>query len=248
MKLTFRILLFAAFFPLAFAFKNESSSSANLMQNSLTETEKAGSWKLLFDGKTTNGWHGFNMKNVPKKWQVQDGLLYLNPKSPGAEEKNGDIVTDAEYANYELQLEWKISACGNSGVVYNVVESPKYTYGWETGPEMQILDNTCHPDAKIEKHKAGDLYDLVASSKITVKPAGEWNKACLINRNGKVEQWLNGTKVVETDMTGEQWKKLIAGSKFKDMPDFGKKTSGRLLLQDHGNEVWFRNIKIRELK
>ncbi len=217
-------------------------------QNTLTDAEKAAGWKLLFDGKTTAGWHGFNKKTVPKKWLVQDGALHLDPKAPGAESDNGDIVTDAEYANYELRLEWKIAACGNSGVIYNVVEDPKYDWAWQTGPEMQILDNTCHPDAMYDKHKAGDLYDLVASKMMTVKPAGQWNRARLVNRNGKVEQWLNGRKVVEVDMTGDDWKKLIAGSKFKDMPDFGKKTSGRLMLQDHGDKVWFRNMKVRQLK
>ncbi len=113
---------------------------------------------------------------------------------------------------------------------------------------MQILDNSCHPDAMFDKHKAGDLYDLIASKLMTVKPGGQWNRARLVNRNGKVEHWLNGRKVVTVDMTGEGWKKLVAGSKFKDMPDFGKKTSGRLMQQDHGNKVWFRNVKIRELK
>ncbi|MBI1225774.1 MAG: DUF1080 domain-containing protein [Bacteroidetes bacterium] len=250
MKLTFHILLLAAIFSLAFAFKTVSTEATNSTQNNtLTEAEKAGGWKLLFDGKTTKGWHSFNKKIAAKKWVVQDGALTLDPKAPGAEEANGDLVTDGVYANYELCLEWKISDCGNSGVVYNVVEDPKYTWAWQTGPEMQIIDNSCHPDAKIAKHRAGDLYDLVAVTKETVKPAGQWNEARLVNRNGKVEQWLNGAKVVEVDMTGEDWKKLIAGSKFKDMPDFGKTTSGRIMLQDHdGDRVWFRNIKLRQLK
>ncbi len=248
MKLNYRILLLAAVFPLIFAFKKGSPTVFSFKQNTPSEAEKVGGWKMLFDGKTTNGWHSFNKKTVSKKWTVQDGMLHLDPKAPGAGDENGDIVTDAEYANYELCLEWKIAPCGNSGVVYNVVEDPKYKWGWETGPEMQVLDNACHPDAKIEKHKAGDLYYLVASSQITVKPAGEWNEARLANRKGKVENWLNGKKVVEMDMTGDAWRRLIAGSKFKDMPDFGKKTSGRILLQDHGDLVWYRSIKIRELK
>lgn len=113
---------------------------------------------------------------------------------------------------------------------------------------MQVLDNACHPDALIEKHRAGDLYDLIACKYETVKPAGQWNKVRLINRNGKVEHWLNGRKVVEVDMTGEDWKKLISGSKFKDMPAFGKATKGKIALQDHGDKVWYRNVKIRELK
>ncbi len=225
----------------------EKTSMPVFTQNTLSEAEKAAGWQLLFDGKTTAGWHGFNKKTTSKKWVVQDGTLHFDPKAV-VDDQNGDIVTDAEYANYELRLEWKISACGNSGVIYNVVEDPKYDWGWLTGPEMQVLDNACHPDAMYDKHKAGDLYDLVASKMMTVKPAGQWNRARLVNRNGKVEHWLNGRKVVEVDMTGDAWKKLIAGSKFKDMPDFGKKTSGRLLLQDHGDKVWFRNMKIRVFK
>ncbi len=249
MKLTFRLLLLTVIFPLTFAFKKESSEASSFTQNTLSGAEKAAGWKLLFDGKTTAGWHSFNQKTAAKKWVVQEGSLTLDPKASGAEEANGDLVTDGDYANYELCLEWKISACGNSGVIYNVVENPKYTWAWQTGPEMQIIDNSCHPDAKNAKHRAGDLYDLASVSKETVKQAGQWNKVRLVNRNGKVEHWLNGRKVVEVDMTGEEWKKLIAGSKFKDMPDFGKMTSGHIMLQDHGGDrVWFRNMKIRELK
>lgn len=249
MKLTHRILLLAAIFPLVLAFKKESNTNEAFAPNTLSDAEKLAGWKLLFDGKTTAGWHSFNQKTAAKKWVVEDGALTLNPNAPGAVEANGDLVTDEVYSNYELCLDWKIAACGNSGVIYNVVEDPKYTWAWQTGPEMQIIDNPCHPDGKIVKHRAGDLYDLIASSKETVKPAGQWNEARLVNRNGKVEHWLNGTKVVEVDMTGDAWKKLIAGSKFKEMPDFGKTTSGRIMLQDHGGDrVWFRNMKIRQLK
>jgi cytochrome c len=249
MKLTFHLLLLSAILSFTFAFKKASPEVSGFSQNTLSEAEKAAGWKLLFDGKTTAGWHSFNQKTAAKKWVVQDGALTLDPKAPGAVEGNGDLVTDGDFANYELCLEWKISDCGNSGVIYNVVEDPKYDWAWQTGPEMQIIDNACHPDGKILKHRAGDLYDLVSVSKETVKPAGQWNEARLVNRNGKVEHWLNGSKVVEVDMTGEAWEKLIAGSKFKGMPDFGRKTSGHIMLQDHGGDrVWFRNVKIRQFK
>ena len=231
----------------------EKRTAPLLTANTLTNAEKAAGWKLLFDGKTMNGWHSYGKTAAGKDWLVQDGAIYLN-----AEARNqagwqaadgGDIVTADEFANYELRLEWKIAPCGNSGIIYNIVEDPsKYEYVWHTGPEMQVLDNTCHPDAMIEKHRAGDLYDLIACKYETVKPAGQWNKVRLINRNGKVEHWLNGRKVVEVDMTGDEWKQLIAGSKFKDMPAFGKTTSGKIALQDHGDKVWFRNVKIRTLK
>ncbi len=231
----------------------EKRTAPQLSDNTLTEAEKAAGWKLLFDGKTMNGWHSYGKTAAGKDWLVQDGAIYLNAearnKAGWQAADGGDIVTADEFANYELRLEWKIAPCGNSGIIYNIVEDPsKYEYVWHTGPEMQVLDNTCHPDAMIEKHRAGDLYDLISCKYETVKPAGQWNKIRLINRNGKVEHWLNGRKVVEVDMNSDEWKQLIAGSKFKDMPAFGKTKSGKIALQDHGDKVWYRNIKIRELK
>ncbi|MBO6518364.1 MAG: DUF1080 domain-containing protein, partial [Bacteroidia bacterium] len=135
----------------------------------------------------------------------------------------------------------------NSGIIYNVVESDEYDYVWQTGPEMQILDNTCHPDAKIETHRAGDLYDMIECKYVNVNPAGQWNRVRLKIDNGKVEHWLNGRKLVAFEMFNDNWTQMIANSKFKDMPDFGKARKGRISLQDHGDKVWFRNIKIREL-
>ena len=218
------------------------SSSA---QNKLTDQEKKEGWTLLFDGKTSTGWHTWKSDKVTPRWKVGNGELYLDK---GVEAGKGDIVSDKEYQNYELALEWKIAACGNSGVIFNVVEDAKYKNTYETGPEMQVLDNTCHPDAKIIKHRAGDLYDLISCSKETVKPAGEWNQARIVSNNGKMEFWLNGTKVVDFTMHTPEWDKMIAESKFKTMPGFGKALKGHIALQDHGDAVWYRNIKIRELK
>ncbi|MEO6132328.1 MAG: DUF1080 domain-containing protein, partial [Saprospiraceae bacterium] len=143
--------------------------------------------------------------------------------------------------------EWKISPCGNSGIIYNVVESTDHEYVWKTGPEMQVLDNTCHPDARFKAHKAGDLYDMIESNYVTVKPAGQWNKVRLIKNKGHVEHWLNGRKVVEYDMYTDKWKDMISKSKFKDMKGFGLAPKGKISLQDHGNPVWYRNIKIHVL-
>jgi hypothetical protein len=214
-------------------------------QNTLTEKEKKEGWKLLFDGKTTSGWRNFNTAKAGPGWKVQNGELYLDKS---VKEGRGDLVTDAEYENYEFSIDWKIDACGNSGIIFNVVEDPKYEATYMTGPEMQVLDNSCHPDAKIIKHRAGDLYDLISCSKETVKPAGEWNQAVIKSDHGKMEFWLNGTKVVEFTMHDSKWDEMVAASKFKTMPDFGKASKGRIALQDHGDVVRFRNIKIKELK
>ena len=213
-------------------------------QNTLTAQEKKDGWKLLFDGKTTAGWRNFNSSKAGPGWKVQNGELYLDKT---VNEGRGDILTDAEYENYEFTIEWKIDACGNSGVIFNVVEDPKYEATYVTGPEMQVLDNACHPDAKIIKHRAADLYDLISSSAEPVKPAGEWNMAVIRSDNGKMEFWLNGTKVVEFTMHDAKWDEMVAASKFKTMPDFGKAHKGHIALQDHGDSVWYRNIKIREL-
>ena len=214
-------------------------------QNTLTPTEKKDGWTLLFDGKSTSGWHNFNSTQVGAAWKIDDGALHLDT-SNGA--KGGDLVTSNEYENFELYLEWKISPCGNSGLLFNVIEDPKYQQVWYTGPEMQVLDNTCHPDAKIHKHRAGDLYDLVACSTETVKPAGEWNQVRIISKNSSYEFWLNGTKVVSFTMHDAAWDEMISKSKFKDMPDFAKARKGHLALQDHGDKVWYRNLKIRSVK
>lgn len=214
-------------------------------QNTLTEKEKKEGWKLLFDGKTTTGWRTFNTDKITDRWKAANGELYLDK---AVEEGKGDIVTNDEYKDFDFTYEWKIAACGNSGVIFNVVEDPKFSATYFTGPEMQVLDNTCHPDAKIIKHRAGDLYDLISCSKETVKPAGEWNVARILSKNAKMEFWLNGTKVVEFTMHTPEWDQMVAKSKFKEWPEFGKALKGRIALQDHGDGVWFRNIKLRELK
>jgi hypothetical protein len=224
------------------------SSAISLAQqghNTLNEKEIKDGWKLLFDGNSTAGWRTFNSTKAGPGWKVQNGELYLDKT---VKEGRGDLLTDAEYEDYEFSIDWKIDACGNSGIIFNVVEDPKYSATYVTGPEMQVLDNSCHPDAKIIKHRAGDLYDLISSSKETVKPAGEWNHAMIRSKDGKMEFWLNGTKTVEFTMHDAKWDQMVAGSKFKTMPDFGKSSKGRIALQDRGDNVWFRNIKIRELK
>lgn len=235
-----RILLVALLFTLCII-------DTTAQDNTLSKKEQKDGWKLLFDGKTTTGWRNFNANTIGKAWKIDDNALHLD-NSVTTREDRGDIMTAGEFENYEFSIDWKIDSCGNSGIIFNVVEDPKYRAVWHTGPEMQVLDNTCHPDAKIEKHRAGDLYDLIKSSKETVKPAGQWNTAKIVSNKGKYEFWLNGYKAVEFTMHDAAWDALVAGSKFKNMADFGKATKGHIALQDHGDKVWYRNIKIREIK
>lgn len=204
----------------------------------------AGGWISLFDGQTTKGWHTYNKDHVGSAWKVQDGALVLDK---GPSDEGGDLATDQEFENYDLKLEWKIAPCGNSGIIFNVHESPEYKSSYNTGPEMQVLDNSCHPDAKIHTHRAGDLYDMIACKEETVLPANEWNSARIRVKNGKAQFWLNGKKVVKFTMFNDTWKEMVANSKFKTMPGFGTFKKGRIVLQDHGDKVWYRNIMIKEL-
>ncbi len=225
----------------------KATAPAPAAPNTLTAAEQKEGWKLLFDGKTTKGWRNFKKKSIGKAWQVSDGALMLSTaKLDGWQTaEGGDIITEEQFQNYDFKVEWKIEPCGNSGIIFNVAEEDKYDYVWQTGPEMQVLDNTCHPDAQIEKHRAGDLYDLISCKYETVKPSGQWNKARIRVKDGQLDMWLNGRKVVSTTMFTPEWKRLIANSKFKDMPGFGTHKKGHISLQDHGNQVWYRNIKIK---
>jgi len=217
----------------------------------ITETASqgggGGAWIDLFDGETLEGWHTYGKDTIGRAWRVDDGAIYLDAASKAGWQTNegGDIVTDAAYANYELTLDWKIGDCGNSGIIYNVQESDEYDYPWRTGPEMQVLDNTCHPDGKIPTHRAGDLYDMVSVAEENVNPAGEWNHVRLIVTDGWVEHWLNGQRQVAYANVGESWEAMIADSKFKNFPNWGTFTSGRISLQDHGDPVWYKNVRLR---
>ena len=217
--------------------------------NQLTVTEKDEGWRLLFDGKTTNGWRRYNGEGIGNNWTVENGTLALNgTKEEGKFVDGGYIMTEQEFENYELQLEWKISEGGNSGVIYHVKEDKKYKNPWETGPELQILDNERHGDAQIVTHRAGDLYDLIACNMVTTKPAGEWNHIRLIVRGDHIEHWQNGHKVVSYVIGSPEWQTLVADSKWKSHPDYGSTRKGHIALQDHDNPVWFRNIKIKRME
>lgn len=218
--------------------------------NTLSAAEKAAGWKLLFDGKTTNGWRGFHADAFPAQgWVVDDGAIkrVATLKGPGA---GGDIITAAEYGNFELALDWKLTAGGNSGLKYLIVEPPGGKGRSGVGYEMQILDDVGHPDAKEGvngNRTAGALYDLIAPSTHAARPIGEWNEVRLIVKGRHVEHWLNGQRIVQFEIGSPEMKALIANSKYKDIQGFGDATSGHILLQDHGDEVSFRNLKIRAL-
>jgi len=219
-----------------------TSDSTTTSKDSAATTEAQ--WTSLFDGSTLNGWHTYGKTGIGSAWKADSGTIHLTTAKAKSEFQNrdgGDIVTNDEYENFHLKLEWKISKNGNSGIVFLIKEdTSQYKYMWNTGPEMQVLDNDGHPDGKIKKHRAGDLYDLISCSTETVKPVGEWNQAEIIVNKGKLDLILNGTNVVSTTLWDDNWNKLVAGSKFKDMPGFGKQRVGRIGLQDHGDEVWFR--------
>ena len=220
-----------------------NNAAASGTPNVLTDAEKAEGWTLLFDGQSKNGWHSYLNKTNLESWKVEDGALMLDPKGGGG----GSLITNEEFEKYHLKVDWKISKNGNSGIIFNVNEAPEHQDDYRTGPEMQVLDNDGHPDAKIVKHRAGDLYDLITSSPETVKAVGEWNTAEIIINNDSLEFRLNGPTVVKTTLWDNSWKNMIANSKFKEWPAFGTFKKGRISLQDHGDTVWFRNINIRRL-
>lgn len=207
--------------------------------NQLSPAEKADGWKLLFDGNSLSGWRGYKSE-TPAGWTVQNGVLSL------ATGRKGDLVTQQEFGDFELALDWKIAAGGNSGILYRVgLGDPAPA---RSGPEFQLLDNARAKDNAIPSHLAGALYDLVVPPKDVTRPVGEWNEARIRIQGWKIEHWLNGVKLVEMDLASPAGKALIQGSKFKTWPRFASLPRGHIVLQDHGDIVSFRNIRVRELK
>jgi hypothetical protein len=227
-----------------------NSSNNNTSVYGADTANKNDGWKYLFDGVTTKGWHTYGQDTIGKAWKVEDSTLHLDASLKGDwQTKNGgDIITDDEFENFDLKLEWKISEGGNSGIIFYANEdTSKYKYAWESGPEMQICDNAKNEDGKVYKSRAGELYELMAISKNVIKPAGEWNAVEIIANNGKLDFNINGEHVLSTTMWDDNWKKLMAGTKFEKMPGFGTFKKGKISLQDHAADIWFRNVKIKEL-
>jgi len=231
-----------------------NSTKTTMKSTNSSAAEDDNGWISLFDGKSLNGWHTYGKTTTGKSWKVENGAIHLDAaaKKGYQSEEGGDIVTNDEFENYDLKLEWKISEKGNSGIIFFVHEEPsKFSETWNTGPEMQVLDNGTptrlgHSDSKLYSHRAGDLYDLLAA-KEAAKPTGEWNQVELIANKGKLDFYMNGVHSLSTTMWNDTWKQMIAISKFKDMPGFGTYKKGKIALQDHGNDVWFRNIRIKKL-
>ena len=207
--------------------------------NRLTEGETRAGWKLLFDGKSPAGWRGFKKDAFPEKgWAVEEGWLHVVAGGSG-----GDIVTIGEYGDFELSLEWKAAKGANSGIMVRVSEATDTP--WMSAPEFQVFDDADPHD--IAKTSAGAMYDLYPPVKKSLKPAGEVNHARIVVAGNRIEHWLNGVLVVDATLGSEEWKTRLAASKFAEMPHFAKSERGRISLQEHGDDVWFRSIKVREL-
>jgi len=220
---------------------SSSTAAPPAAVNTLSAKEKSAGWQLLFDGKDLNGWRGYKTAGPPPKWKVEGDAITLT------ETGGVDLMTNDEFGDFELSIDWKISQKGNSGIIYLVKEAPEAKQTYETGPEMQVLDNDGHADGKLPSHRAGALYDIVVPAKDAAKPVGEWNTARIELKKGHITHWLNGVKMAESSYGDDAWRKAVAGSKFKTMPLFGLATTGHIALQDHGDRVWYRNIKIRKL-
>ncbi len=212
--------------------------------NTLTKEEKSEGWQLLFDGKTTNNWHKFNEKKMTDGWIVEDGELVALGKGGDI---CGDVVSDKEFTNFDLKLEWKMSHGGNSGIFYHVKEGKAYKALYYTGPEYQLIDDVGFPQELEEWQRTGANYAMHVSdkSKKKLKMVGEWNTSRIVVNDSLVQHYLNGEKIVEFKHWSDDWYKRKAERKWKDFTDYGIAKTGKIGLQDHGNKIWFRNIKIK---
>ena len=211
--------------------------------NVLTDIEKEDGWKLLFDGKTTKGWRGFNRDSIGSGWSVEDGFLV----APGlGGDIGGDVISEEQFENFDLKLEWKVTQGGNSGIFFHVLEGD-YPAVYATGPEYQLIDDIGFPQKLEDGQTSGANYAMNPPENAKIKPAGEWNSSEIIVNGPHVIHYLNGIKVVEYDLWTKEWEELVKKSKWNKYPDYGKAKKGHLGLQDHGNKIYFRNIKIKVL-
>ncbi|MFC3031654.1 DUF1080 domain-containing protein [Pseudoalteromonas fenneropenaei] len=216
-----------------------SVTNAHTADNQLSVAEQQAGWTLLFDGNDLSQWRNFKSATLSPKWQAKDGTMTMVAKG------GGDILTKKQYQNFELQLDWKIAAAGNSGIFVLVDETGNAIYSH--APEIQILDNLAHPDNKIDSHLAGSIYDLFAAPSSAHKLAGEWNQVRIRLNQSHLEVWQNGVSTTSIVIGSTTWHTLVKGSKFATWQGFGEGQAGHIGLQDHGDQVWFKNIKIKEL-
>lgn len=222
-----------------------SCKSDKSAPNTLTEQEQKEGWQLLFDGTTLNNWHTYNNeKNAPTAWVVKNGTIYCNPND---ESQKFDLVSDKVYKNYEFKFEWKLEKEGNSGVFINVQERPDINATYHSGPEYQLLADS-HPDFDKPLKRAGCLYMFLPQQNfVNTKAKDDWNQSSIVQKDGKVTFYLNGTVTAEMDFNSQKWQNMVKHSTFKDFPEFGKHTSGKLALQDWSRGASFRNLKIKQL-
>jgi 3-keto-disaccharide hydrolase len=225
--------------------------------NTLTKVEIADGWQLLFDGKSFDGWRGIGIEDVPEgHWKIENGVIQkiasgnVPSKADGQPVKGGDLITKETYQDYELKFDWKISEGGNSGVKYNVDEEISIENGWTgaLGYEYQVLDDDKHSDNVTPSHRSGSLYDMIESKGKVLKPVGEFNTARIVFNKGILEHWLNGEKVVSFDTTTPEFDLIFQKSKYNTHPDFTVHKKAHIVLQDHHDDCWYRNIKIKVLK
>ncbi len=237
-----RVILLIA----AILFSNLSFSQQ--IPNTLSQKETQQGWKLLFNGKDLVGWHSYLEKVAGKAWQVQDGMIFLNKNNKSVYDDYADLVTDDEFENFDLKVEWKMEPCANSGVMFYVHESPQFKNTYESGPEMQIADLACNDDGRILKCRAGDLYDLISPDTEWVNKGGRWNQYEIIAKDGHLTFFMNGHKTIDTQMWDDHWRDMIKTSKFVEWPGFGTYKKGHISFQGTENgKLWYRNIKIRKL-
>jgi hypothetical protein len=223
---------------------NESNTAEkNIEEIIVTEEE----WISLFDGNSLTGWTSYGADQPGEAWEAADGVLYFNSGKKDEGASGGDLTTKSSFGDFHLEIEWKISENGNSGIMFYVKDDGSYDRPYHTGPEYQLLDNDGHKDGQIVTHRTADLYDMISSSEEPVKQVGEWNKTEIIVNDGKLQFFLNGIKTVETSLWDDQWNTMVSESKFAQWEDFAKFKEGKIVLQDHGDDVWFRNIKIKRL-
>ncbi len=216
--------------------------------NTLTANEQKAGWKLLFNGTDLKGWHSWKRDTVAANWMVKDGQIQYDLSN---DRKGDDLLTDGSYTNYELQLQWRITPGGNSGIIFDVQEDGKHGATYQTGAEMQVLDNIAAADNKKQNHLAGCLYDMIGDATVShpVTP-GEWNQVKIIQNKGQLTFWLNGTKTVDVKIGSPEWEAALASSKFKSrgFEDFMKVQGGHIAIQKHPGSSGWKNMKIREIK